>query len=466
MSEAVLDPAALEGMDGGFGGEIIAPGDDRYDEARKVFNAMIDRRPQLIARCHGVSDVVNAVKLAREHDLRVAIRGGGHAVSGHGVCDQGLVIDVSPMKGARVDPGRKTVRAQAGLTWGELDRETQAFGLAVTGGRVPGTGVAGLTLGGGSGWIERKCGFTADSLLSADVVTADGEFVTASADQNEDLFWALRGGGGNFGVVTDFEFGLHEVGPTLFGGMLIFPIERGVEVARAYRDFIAQAPDEVGGGLAVLTAPPEEFVPEPVRGHPIFGVIGCYVGPIEQGEQAFAPLRELGPAVDMFAAIPYAQGLQKLIEPGNPPGMQHYWKAGFLQELTDEAIDVYVSRGADAVSPLTATIMIPLRGAISRIGDDETPLGYRDAGWNYHILSQWPDPTESERNVEWTRSFDQAMAPHALEGLYVNFVADPPEDLFERSLSAEKQQRLVAAKDRYDPRNVFCFNQNIKPSGG
>jgi FAD/FMN-containing dehydrogenase len=376
------------------------------------------------------------------------------------------VIDVSPMKGVRVDPARRTVDAQAGLTWGELDRETQAFGLAVTGGRVPDTGVAGLTLGGGSGWIERKCGFTVDNLLSVDMVTADGELVTASADENPDLFWALKGGGGNFGVVTSFEFALHEVGPILFGGMLIFPIERAVELMRAYRDFIADAPDEVGGACVVLTAPPEEFVPEPVRGKPIFSIVACYVGPVEEGEQALQPLRDLGPAVDMLAPIPYAEGLQRLIEPGNPPGMQHYWKAGFLQELTDEAIGTFVGHAQEPLSPLTASIMLPLRGAIARVGDDETPLGFRDVGWNYHLLSQWPDPADGERNVEWTRSFDKAMGKHAVEGLYINFVADPPEDLFERSFGAEKVARLVAVKDRYDPGNVFCFNQNITPSGG
>jgi FAD/FMN-containing dehydrogenase len=313
--------------------------------------------------------------------------------------------------------------------------------------------------------IERKCGLTIDNLLSVDVVTADGELVTASADENEDLFWALRGGGGNFGVVTSFEFRLHEVGPILLGGMLIFPIERAVELMRAYRDFISEAPDEVGGACAVLTAPPEEFVPEPVRGKPIFSIIACYVGPVEEGEEALRPLRDLGPAVDMLAPIPYAQGLQRIIEPGNPPGMQHYWKAGFLEELTDEAIETFVGHGAEPVSSLTANIMIPLRGAVSRVDEEETVLGYRGVGWNYHLLSQWPDPADGERNIEWTRRFDQAMGEQAMEGVFVNFVADPPDDLFERSFGSDKTARLVAVKDRYDPGNVFRFNQNIAPSG-
>jgi FAD/FMN-containing dehydrogenase len=465
MQEAALDAVTLEQLDGGFGGQLLQPEDPAYDEARKVFNAMIDRRPALIARCTGVSDVMAAVRFARESDLPVAIRGGGHAVSGHAICDRGLVIDVSPMKGVRVDPAARTAHAQAGLNWGELDRETQAFGLAVTGGRVPSTGVAGLTLGGGSGWIERKCGFTCDNLVSADVVTADGDFIVANAEEHPDLFWALRGGGGNFGVVTSFEFRLHEVGPILFGGMMLFPIERAVELMRSYRDFMGGAPDEVGGASAVLTAPPEEFVPEPARGKPVFAMIVCYVGPLDEGEEALRPLRELGPVVDMLGPIPYAQGIQKLIEPGNPPGLQQYWKAGFLQELSDEAIATFVSHGADVCSPMTANIMIPLRGAVARMGEDETVLGYRDAaGWNYHILSQWADPADGDRNIEWTRRFDKAMAAHALEGLYVNFVADPPENVLERSFGPEKYARLVAVKDRYDPGNVFCFNQNVKPS--
>ena len=465
MEQATLDAAAAQQLDGRFGGELLRPEDPGYEDARKVFNAMIDRRPALIARCRGVADVMAAVGLARDQGLSVAIRGGAHAVSGHAVCDEGLVIDVSPMKGVRIDPETKTAHAQAGLNWGELDRETQAFALAVPGGRVPSTGVAGLTLGGGSGWIERKCGFTCDSVLSADVVTADGEMVVASPDSHQDLFWALKGGGGNFGVVTSFQFQLHDVGPTLFGGMMMFPIERAVELMQAYREFIADAPDEVGGAAAVLTAPPEEFVPEPVRGKPIFAFIVCYVGPVEEGQQAFQPLVDLEPAMNMTGPIPYAQGLQKLIEPGNPPGMNHYWKAGFLKDLTDEAIETFVQHGGDAPSPLTANIMLPLGGAITKVGDDETVLGYRkEAGWNYHLLGQWVDPAASDRNIEWTRDFDAAMAEHALDGVYVNFVADPPDDVLERSFGHEKHERLVAVKDRYDPHNLFCFNQNIKPS--
>ena len=284
--------AAIEELELAFGGELIRPESSGYDDARQVFNAMVDRRPALIARCSGVSDVMTALRIAREQGLKVAIRGGGHSVAGHAVVDEGIVVDVSPMKGSRVDPQAKTAWAQAGLNWGELDRETQAFGLAVPGGRVPDTGVAGLTLGGGSGWIERKCGFTTDNLISIELVTADGRFVRASHDENPELFWAHRGGGGNFGVVTAFEFRLHDVGPLLQAGMLLFPIDRAVELMRRYREFIGRAPDEVGGAAAILTAPPEEFVPEDVRGKPVFAVIACYVGPVDASEEAFSPLRK------------------------------------------------------------------------------------------------------------------------------------------------------------------------------
>jgi FAD/FMN-containing dehydrogenase len=465
MATAVVDAAAIEGIRS-FGGQLLIPESEGYDDARRVFNAMIDRRPALIARCTGVADVKAALAFANERELPVAIRGGGHAVSGHAVNEGGVVVDTTPMKGVRVDRERRTAIAQAGLTWGELDRETQAFGLAVTGGRVPDTGVAGLTLGGGSGWIERKHGYTIDNLVSVDLVTADGEVVTASEDREPELFWALRGGGGNFGVVTSFEFQLHPVGPILLGGMMMFPIERAAELMRAYREFIADAADEVGGACAILTAPPEEFVPEPVRGQKVFGIVACYVGPVEEGEEALRPLRELEPAMEMLGPIPYADGLQRLIEAGNPPGMQHYWKAGFLQELTDEAIETFVSHAREAPSPLTANLMLPLGGAIARVGEDEAVLGNRDALWNFHLLSQWPDPGAAAENIEWTRAFDREMSRHALEAIYVNFVADPPDDLLERSFGSEKYRRLVAVKERFDPRNVFRFNQNIPPSGG
>ena len=463
MPDAVLEPASLAELDASFGGTLVTPDDPGYDDARKLFNAMIDRRPALIARCSGVADVMTAVGLAREHDLEVAVRCGGHSVAGQSVCDGGIVIDVSPMKGVWVDPAERTAWAQAGLNWGELDRETQAFGLAVTGGRMPDTGVAGLALGGGSGWIERKYGFTVDSILAFDLVTADGRLVRASADENPELYWALRGGGGNFGVVTAFQFALHEVGPMVFGGMMMFSAEAAVDLMKAYRGFMEGAPDEICGCCAIISAPPEEFVPEAVRGKPVLAVIACYVGPVEAGEAAFRPLREWGPAVDMTGPMPYTV-VQQLISPGNPPGMQHYWKAGFLRELSDEAIETFVARGTDPSSPLTACLMLPLGGATERVDSDATPLHFRDAKWNYHLLAQWADPADGERHMDWARAFDKEMAKYAEDGVYVNFVGDPSDSLIERSFGPEKLARLRAVKDEYDPDNVFHNTMNIRPS--
>jgi FAD/FMN-containing dehydrogenase len=460
MAQPVLDTAALEG----FGGDLLRDGDPGYDESRTVFNASIDRHPALIARCSGVADVIAALGFAREQGLAVSVRGGGHSVAGHAVVDGGLMIDVRPMNRVRVDPEQRTAWCGGGANWGELDRETQAFGLAVTGGRLADTGVGGLTLGGGSGWLERKYGFTIDSLLSAEVVTADGELVIASADRNPDLFWALKGGGGNFGVVTGFEFRLHEVGPLLYGGMMFFPIDAAAELLKAYRDFMEEAPDEICGGAAILSAPPEEFVPEEVRGKPVLAVIACYVGPPDEGERAFAPLREWGPALEMLGPMPYAV-VQGLIAPGNPPGRHQYWKAGFLGELSDEAVDTYVRRASEPPTPFTACLMLPLGGAFARADLDDSPLASRGAKWDYHVLAQWADPAETDRCVGWTRDFDATMAEFAEPGVYVNFVAEPSASAIEAGFGPANYARLVAVKDKYDPDNVFRSNTNIPPSG-
>jgi len=456
--EAILDPATVEN----FGGELLRDGDAGYDESRRVFNAAIDRRPALIARCTGVADVMDALAIARDRGLEVSVRGGGHSVAGHAVVAGGLMIDMRPMNRVRVDPERRTAWCGGGANWGELDRETQAFGLAVTGGRLADTGVGGLTLGGGSGWLERKYGLTADSLISAEVVTADGRFLVASEERNPDLFWALKGGGGNFGVVTGFEFQLHEAGPILYGGMLLFPIDAAVDLLKAYRGFMEGAPDEICGGAAILCAPPEEFVPEPVRGKPVLGIIACYVGPVEAGERAFAPLREWGPALEMVGPMPYTV-VQGLIAPGNPPGRHHYWKAGLMAELDDAAIETFVARASNPLSPFTACLMLPLGGAFARVPDDATPLSYREAKWNYHLLAQWADPAEGEQNVEWCRAFDRAMADYAEEGVYVNFTGDPNAGAVEAGFGPENHARLVEAKRAYDPDNVFRSNANIAP---
>src|SRR5262245_374922 len=458
MAQAILDPAVVEG----FGGELLRDGDPGYDDARSVFNASIDRRPAVIARCTGVADVIDALALAREHGLEVSVKGGGHAVAGHAVVDDGLTIDLRPMNRVRVDPERRVAWCGGGTKWGEFDRETQAFCLAVTGGRLADTGVGGLTLGGGSGWIERKYGLTVDSLISAAVVTADGRLLVASADRNPDLFWALKGGGGNFGVVTGFEFELHEVGPLMFGGMLLFPVDAAVDLLKAYRGFMDDAPDEICGGAAILCAPPEEFVPEAIRGKPVLGIIACYVGPVEAGERAFAPLREWGPALEMVGPMPYS-AVQGLIAPGNPPGRHHYWKAGLLGDLSDAAIETFVARASAPLSPFTASLMLPLGGAFARVPAADTPLAFRDARWNYHVLGQWADPSEAERNIEWTRDFDSAMSEYAEDGVYVNFTGDPSRKAVEAGFGPEKYARLVEIKRAYDPDNVFRSNTNIPP---
>ncbi len=459
-----LDEEDIQQLRANFRGQLIRSRDDGYDAARAVFNAMIDRRPALIARCAGVADVIAAVNFARENDLQVAVRGGGHSVSGYSVVDGGVVIDPFPMKGIWVDPEARTARAQAGLTWGELDRETQAFGLAVTGGRVTHTGIAGLTLGGGSGWLERKLGFTVDNLISADVVTADGRFVRASAEENEDLFWGLRGGGGNFGIVTSFEYRLHRVGPIMLGGMLMYPAAQAREVLRFYRDFMQEAPDEFGGGCAFVTAPPAPFIPESVQGTQVIAGIVCYVGPTEEGEAVLRPLKEaLPPAIDMVQPMPYT-ALQSMLDAGNQPGMQNYWRAGFLDEMPDEAIDVLVEHTSKVTSPLTSLVIVPGGGALARAPDDETPLGLRDSPFNFHALTMWAEPVEPEKHMRWTRELTEVMQPWTGERTYLNFIGDEGEERVRTAFAPEKYQRLVALKDKYDPDNLFRLNQNIKPS--
>jgi len=453
----------LRELDGSFRGELIRPGEAAYEDARRVFNGMIDRRPALIARCTGVADVVAAVIFARASGLEVAVRGGGHSVSGYGTCDGGLVIDLSPMKGVWVDPGERRARAQAGLTWGEFDRETQLFGLAVTGGRVSGTGISGLTLGGGSGWLERRLGFTVDNLLSVEMVTAEGGLVRATEEENEELFWGVRGGGGNFGIATSFEFALHPVGPLLLGGMLLYPAEQAPGILRFYREFMRGAPDELGGGCAFLTAPPEPFIPEHVRGTKLIAVIVCYAGGVEEGEAAIQPLKKhLPPAMDMVRPMPYTE-LQTLLDAANPPGMQHYWKAGFLDELPDEAIDVLVEHAGRMASPLTVLALFPMGGAISRVGEDETPLGPRGAAYNYHALAQWAEPSEAGRHVGWAGELEAALRPWTGERTYLNFIGDEGEERVRTGYGPEKYRRLAGLKKRYDPDNLFHLNQNIRP---
>jgi FAD/FMN-containing dehydrogenase len=425
---------------------------------------MIDRRPAIIARCTDADDVVAVVNLARENHLPLSVYGGGHGVTGSAVVDAGICADMRGMKGIAVDPDRRTVRAESGLTWGEFDAATQEHGLAVTGGRVSDTGIAGLALGSGSGWLERKLAFTCDNLIRAEVVTADGRKVVASEDENADLFWGLRGGGGNFGVVTAFHFRLHSVGPILLGGMLLYPAQMAGEVVRFYRDFMLDAPDEVGGALGFITAPPEEFVPEAVRGHPVVGIIVCYTGSVEDGQEVMRPLREFGPpGVDLVQPMPYV-AIQRMIDAASPKGMQNYWTADFLAELPDQAVDVLVEHATQPVSPLTQILLVPGGGAIARVDEDATAFGQRTAPWNVHFLSIWPDPTENERNIAYTRAIASAMEPWTTGRAYLNFIGDEGLGRVEAAFGPERFARLQALKATWDPQNLFRHNQNIPPA--
>jgi FAD/FMN-containing dehydrogenase len=468
MELGTLGAALADGIRGTFSGDLRHPGDAGYDDARRVKNGMIDRRPALIARPTDEAGVAAIVDLARERGIELAVRCGGHGVSGHGTTEGGILLDLSGLNSIEVDPNAKIARAGGGVTWGELDAATQQHGLAVTGGRVPSTGIGGLTLGSGSGWLERAHGLTCDSLMSARVVLADGSLVTASPFQNDDLFWGVRGGGGNFGVVTEFTYELHAVGPIILGGMIMYTRERAGEVARAYRDFIEAAPPEVGGGLAFISAPPLPEVPPEVQGQPMIGVVAAYFGPVADGEQALAPLMELAgpPAMAMVEPLPYT-ALQMLLNDAFPEGAHVYFKAEFLDEWSDEAIDEVVAMTAEPTSPIAQVLFQPMGGAIGRTAPGDTALPVRDAKWCYHALTVWlpevmgPD----EVHVNWTKQLAAAMTKYARPGIYLNFVADEGLERVQSSYGPH-WDRLVALKDRYDPGNVFRLNQNIPPSAG
>jgi FAD/FMN-containing dehydrogenase len=459
----VLDDGIVERLRGRFAGAAITPRDAGYDHARRVWNASIQRYPALIARCTGVADVIAAVRFARERDLLVAVRGGGHNVAGNGTCDGGLVIDLSPMKGVRVDPVARRVQAQGGLVWKELDRETQAFGLAVTGGLVSSTGVAGFTLGGGIGWLQRRYGLAIDSLVSADLVTADGELLHVSADDHAELFWGLRGGGGNFGIVTCFEFDLHPVGPQVVAGLVFHRREDSPQVARCFRDFMAQAPDEVTLVLVHRLAPPAPFLPKEVHGTPVVAVVGMHAGPPEQAEGDLAELKGFGrPIVDLLQPRPYTQ-FQAMLDASWTPGFQNYWKAEYLAGLPDPAFDVLADGLAQITSPLSDFKIGALGGAVARVGEDDTAYSCRSAPFVLNINARWSDPQDADPHVAWTQDLWQAMRPWSAGGVYVNFLGDEGQDRVRAAYGDRKYQRLVALKNRYDPTNFFRLNQNIQP---
>ena len=449
------DEAILQELREGLRGALLGPDDAGYDAARAVWNGMIDKRPALIARCAGVADVMQAVTFARTHTLPLSVRGGGHNITGSAVCDGGLMIDLSLMKGIRVDPLGRTVRAQGGVTWAEFDHETQAFGLATTGGFVPTTGIAGLTLGGGFGYLMRRCGLACDNLLSVDLVTADGRLRTASATEHADLFWGLRGGGGNFGVATALEYRLHPVGPLVLGGLILHPIAQAREAVQFYRAVTSTVPDELTIQLGLLTLP---------DGQPVVAFITCYSGPLAQGEEVIRPLRAFGtPVADMVTVMPYT-AVQALGGPLYPPGRLNYWKSSFLRDLSDAAIDTMIEHFAAVPSPLSGVFLELLGGAMSRVGPHETAFGDRTAPYSLIITSEWTDPDASARNVQWARDLWAAMQPFAKEGVYVNYLDRGEEQRIKAAHGAENYARLVALKNTYDPTNLFRLNHNIVPT--
>jgi FAD/FMN-containing dehydrogenase len=433
---------------------VLFPGDAGYDAARTVFNAMIDRSPAVIVRCAGVADVIAAVNYGRDRDLPISVRGGGHSVPGYAVCDGGVMIDLSAMKGIRVDPGQRTVRAEGGVTWREFDHETQAFGLATTGGIASTTGIAGLTLGGGIGYLNRKYGLACDNLLSADVVTAAGQLVRASADTNPDLYWALRGGGGNFGVVTSFEYQLHPVGPVL-AGEVVWPLAQAKDVLRFYRDFALNAPDELRLDAIAGVLPHGTGL----------GIVVCWCGEIAEGERVLKPLRRSGaPVVDTVATVPYrvVQGL--LEEKGVTPGQLNYWRSSFLKELSDDVIHSIVDAVAVAPGPISAVAIEHLGGAISRVGETDSAYPHRHAQLSLLVAQHWTDPAESEARIAWVRQVTTATQPFLEAGAYVNYLGADEGESRLRAAYGVNYDRLVAVKNTYDPTNLFHINQNIRPA--
>ena len=461
----MLTTSSFRELKSGFRGDLIAPGDPPYDEARAVFNAAIDRHPTLIARCADPDDVVRAVKFARSEGLALSVRGTGHNVAGFAVCDGGLVIDLSSMKRVEVDSSERTVRAEGGCTWGEVNDALQPHGLAATGGFVSITGVSGLTLGGGLGWLVRKHGLALDNLLSAQIVLADGGLVTAGPRENSDLFWAIRGGGGNFGVVTSFEFRVHPVG-TVLAGIVLHPAAGAATAIRRWRDLEVGAPDESTQGALLFHFPDDPSGPPPLRGAALVGLGGVYAGPVSEGERVLRPLREFGPPlVDTFAEMPY-NAAQRMADFLWPPGLHSYWKSAYLKALSDDAIDVLVDFFGRV--PSTRTVIVLEHNGDSawdRVPEGDTAFGHRAWPYNFVVTSAWSNPKDTEQNVAWTRGLFTAMRPFVAPGAYVNYLGgDEGKEGIEAAYGA-KLARLAVIKAKYDPMNLFRMNQNIAPAG-
>ena len=463
MGLVTLDAETVNGLAAGFRGDLITPADAGYEEARCIYNAMIDKRPLLIARCENVADVIAAVNFARDNHLTTAVRGGGHNGAGLALVDDGLVIDLSPMKGVRVDPVARTVRVEGGCTWGEVDHAAHVFGLAVPSGIISTTGVGGLTLGGGHGYLSRKYGLTIDNLLAVDVVMADGRFVTAGAGENQDLFWAVRGGGGNFGVVTSFLFQAHPVG-MVYGGPIIWPIDQAEEIMRWYLDFIKDAPEDIYGWFGFHRVPTGSPLPEALYGAHGCVICWCYTGPMEKAEEVFKPIRALGtPALDLAGPLPFP-ALQSMFDQiYYPPGLQWYWKADFVKEVGEEAIALHLQYGSDLPSELCTMHLYPINGAVHRVGENDTAFSYRDMTFSSVIVGVDADPANAERVSQWARNYWGALHPFSAGGGYVNFMMEEGQDRV-RATYRDNYRRLATIKHKYDPANFFHVNQNIKPN--
>lgn len=459
----VISERAVHEFISSIQGTVLRPGDERYEAGRRVWNGMIDRYPSMILYCSKAADAVTAVNFARENSLIIAVRSGGHNVAGNAVCDGGMVIDLSRMKKIDVDAGSRTARADAGLTWGEFDNATHAYELATTGGLVSSTGIAGLTLGGGIGWLMRKYGLTCDNLLSVKIVTADGQHLNASQTENADLFWGVRGGGGNFGIVTSFTYRLHPVARVL-AGMVIYPTDDAAELLRFYGSYLSAIPDELTTMFLFLTLQPAPYLPDRLHGRRAVAIYFCHVGNAESGQRAIQPLREIStPLFESAAVMPYPR-FQSMFDANALPGLLNYWKSVYLGALSDACIDAIAEHAAGMTSPLTQVHLQHMLGTVRRVPEDAMAFSHRDAFCSLNIVTKWTDRAGSDRHVRWTRDFAEALKPFA-RGVYVNFLGDEGEDRVKAAYGQDNYQRLAALKRRYDPENFFRLNQNIRPAG-
>ena len=445
-------------------GDLIQPTDPTYDDAREIWNAMIDRRPAYIVQCAGVADIRACVRFAREHGLLTSVRGGGHNVGGNALCDDGLVIDLSNMNSVQVDPQSRRVAVEPGARLGAVDHETQEFGLVVPSGIVTTTGVAGLTLGGGLGWLSRAWGLTADNLIEADVVTADGELVKASADENSDLFWAIRGGGGNFGIVSRFEFRAHEFGPIAACGAIFYPMRDAPQVLRFYQEFTASDPENVTAFALLRLAPAAPFLDPEVHGTPIVAIVAAYGGPAEEGMEALRPIKEFGnPLADLIMPKPFTVH-QSMFDAGQPDGGYYYWKSHYFDEASDEMLETMIRAGEAIESPMSILALVHLGGAVAEVGENDTAYPNRQAPFTINVNGSWPDPAENEKHTAWVRETYDLLAPYSTGSAFMNFVADEGLDAVFAIYGEEKYSKLQEVKDKWDPTNFFRMNQNVKPT--